>query len=507
MKNLLFLAVVTCIGQQAFTTNQSDPYAAIRYNAAFDQESLYQKHANLMKKLGCADNVFPFKNSSDLMDTSHKTKSDKSIDPADMTLSQVAAQEIAAYQKECLLQLRNARYTALAQPGIDAAIEMAFFSSVCLTAVLVLKYLEKSKPTEAGGFAALNAVFTIGFKGKDILKSAYNVKYAPDNFLSILEEHFAKNKCFIPRVLWPQIIKAFISARQSETSQEMHVNFLNFTLGLTLHKPKNILVFSDNKTDLDIKNELNERIDNFFANYDQTENTDSLNHIKINVSKFIDALITPQSPAPRYMYLHGTGGIGKTHFVQALALWISELIPNGINFENLIINSSNELEGNEMRPGLFLKVLRNQSMKNKTGSVIIIDEATWLNDHSMISAAKRTFNGDLSKLSTLYFGSQLDGSTVSLDMPPMLIFVASNEKINDPALESRFDVVQYPLPSKAALTEHAIKIAEQSTILKEAKSIFNLEMISSWLQSLDAKNMNFRYIAGNIEAYLLNKKI
>jgi len=457
-----------------------------------------------MKKLGCADNVFPIKNSGDLMDQSKKTN--KEFVQTSAELSQVTPEEIAAYEKACLRQLHHARFTALAQPGIDAAMEMAFFSGICLTAVLVLKYLEKSKPTEAGGFAALNAVFTIGFKGKDIIKSAYNVKYSPDNFIAALEEHFAKNKCYIPRVLWPQIIKAFISARQNGMSQEKHVNFLNFTLGLTLYKPKNALVFSDSRTVFDVKNELNHRIDTFFTDYDQSTNNDSLNHIKINVSKFIDALINPQSPAPRYMYLHGMGGIGKTHFVQTLALWISELIPNGVNFENLIINACDELEGNESRPGVFLKVLRNQSMKNKAGSVVIIDEATWLNDHSMISPAKRTFNGDLSKLSTLYFGSELDGSTVSLDMPPMLIFVASNAKINDAALESRFDVIDYPMPSKATLINHAAAKAQQSIILKEAKSVFNEDIITSWLQSLDVKNLNFRYIAGNIEAYLLNKK-
>ena len=42
MKNLLLLAVMTCVNQQAFSEAQHDPYAAIRYNSAFDQEDLYR---------------------------------------------------------------------------------------------------------------------------------------------------------------------------------------------------------------------------------------------------------------------------------------------------------------------------------------------------------------------------------------------------------------------------------------------------------------------------------
>ncbi|HSW75566.1 MAG TPA: hypothetical protein VLG50_00830 [Candidatus Saccharimonadales bacterium] len=505
MKKLLFLiSLLVYINQPAFAQDQHDAYAAIRYNAAFDQEALYKKHADLMQKLGCANNVFPAQKTDDLMDQPHTTNASHEEVNASHNKHGIAPEEIAAYEKECLSQLHHARFMALAKPGINAAIEMTVVTSACFAIFFAMKYfIEKDKPSFAGGFAALDGLYTAAFKGKEIIQTMYNVKYAPDNFLSLLEEHFAKNKCYIPRVLWPQIIKAFISARHNEMSREKHVNFLNFTLGLTLYKPKNAIIFKHNKAALDIKHELNNRIDRFFADYEQSTSTDSLYHIKINVSKFVDSLLTPQSPAPRYMYLHGMGGIGKTHFVQTLAQWISDLIPNGVHFENVIINSYEELEGNETRPGVFLKVLRNQSIRNKTGSVVIIDEATWLNEY--VSPAKRIFNGNLSKLSTVYFGSELDGSIVSLDMPPMLIFVASNEKINDSALASRFDIVDYPLPSKAALTAHAIETAQHSKILQERNCVFDDTMITSWVQNLDAKNLNFRYIAGNIEVYLLGK--
>ena len=147
MKKLLFLAFMACASQQALAEAQSDPYAAIRYSAAFDQDTLYQKHANLMKKSGCALNVFPAKKSGDLMAQSHElTQVGQGVDLLDTQLPQVTPEEeIAAYEKACLNQLRHARYIALSQPGINAAMEMVFFGGVSLAVFLVLKYIEKDK--------------------------------------------------------------------------------------------------------------------------------------------------------------------------------------------------------------------------------------------------------------------------------------------------------------------------------------------------------------------------
>jgi hypothetical protein len=499
MKNLFkkITLLLALVASSINTTTQngngnstpSDAYRDIRYSEAFDQAAIYQKHKKLLIKLGCAHNVF---SADDLAQTAQE------MDNAEYQA------ELKKFEKECFSALSNARFIALSQPGIKT---LSYIALVTAAVALTMKYTDKE--SAGNSIAFLNLAFNAAFVVPELIGTGYNLLYTPDNALKELENHFAKNMCYIPNVLWPKIINAFTSARQSEFGREAHTNFLNFTLNLTTYKPKNSLVFKDDMSADEIKNELAARIDSFFSNYKQSQDSDSLNHIQINVAKFIDELIDPTSKTkqgPRYIYLHGVGGIGKTHFVQTLSDWLEELIPGSVRFEEIVINSSVELEGSEQLPGALLKALRNQLMQNKRGSIVMFDEATWLNDPSMISSAKRIFNGDRSKLSASYFGSNIDGTAVSLDMPPMLIFVASNNNINDDALASRFDLVHYPIPTKQALFEHALKIAACSKILKNKQISIDKKAVLNWIENLSEKNYNFRYITGNIENFLLTKK-
>ena len=58
-----------------------------------------------------------------------------------------------------------------------------------------------------------------------------------------------------------------------------------------------------------------------------------------------------------------------------------------------------------------------------------------------IAALKRVFNGNCASLKTQYFGGGIDGTGIELAMPKILIICASNDdKIEDEALSSRFDV-------------------------------------------------------------------
>lgn len=512
-----------------------DSFARIQYSTAFDQKSVYEKHRPLLEKIGCAKNVFLVDKKIDFKAKSpYQATDEKSSLLGDFELSELESQnknaeylraslpgdepvdhgqELEQYEKDCLANLNHARRMALAEPGIHALTRMAFLST---GAALTMQAL--GKDSMGGSFAVFTSIFNILNCFEGTIKSGYNLASWPDNALDDLEDHFAKNKCYIPAALWPKITKSFISARQNEFTRDPHTNFISFALGFTTHKPKSPVTFKDGASIDDVKIDLNERIDTFFKDYAsqdtqhknaQHQDAQYINYIKINVSKFVDSLAYNSKQttvqAPRYIYLHGSGGIGKTHFVQTLSQWIDELIPGSVRFENLVINSADELEGTADRPGAMLKVLRNQLIENKRGSVLIIDEATWLNDKGMVSPAKRVFNGDLSKLSTSYFGSNMDGSGVSLEIPPMLTFVASNDKIQDPALESRFDTVEYPSPAQAALIAHACRAAAKSRNIHQGTSSSTRNCIADWVKDLPEPQRNFRYVAGNVEAFMLKK--
>jgi hypothetical protein len=481
-------------------SSADDAFAGIQYSQAFDQKAIYQKYRTLLEKIGCADNVFQSDADADsITQQAGIEKNGSELKNNSLKFDPVAdAQELAAFQKECLRQLNYTRRMTLATPVFGVTSDLA------ITALIAAGVGYWYKNSMANDFQQISAVITAVYGSVAGLRSTYNLLFWPDNSLEVLEDHFAKNKCFIPQALWPKIMQQFMAARQSSANRDLHTHFIDFALGFTVYKPKPAMHFKDNMSVDDVKNELNNRIDAFFGDY---KDSLDINYIKINVAKFIDTLVNTNASVvvqgPRYLYLYGSGGIGKTHFVQTLSDWIDELIPGSVRFEDVIINSSDDLEGSENRPGAFLKVLRNQLLQNKRGSVIIMDEATWLNNGGMVSPAKRIFNGDRSKLVTSYFGSNMDGSGVSLEIPPMLIFVASNEGLADPALASRFDTILYPVPSEQALITYAINIAEKSQVLKDANCPIDTKFIAQFIQSLDPKVRNFRLVAGNIEALLL----
>lgn len=492
----------------------TDPFVNIQYSQAFNQEDIYKQYRPLMEKLGCAENVFESDADAESItrNTNSSTQDTTELDQllADITskirsiersFDPVAdAKEFEAFQAVCLNRLNNARRLTLGTPTFGALHDIAFQG---LISYAIMKYFEDK--LSLGG---MNFVYTAAGGVATAIKSGYNLMFWPDNSLEYLEDHFAKNKCFIPRSLWPKITKAFMAAREDERSRDRYTHFIDFALGFTVYKPKPPMIFKHGMSVQDVKKELNRRIEDFFNDY---KDKPDINYIKINVSKFIDSLVhtslSAVDQAPRYLYLYGSGGIGKTHFVQTLSNWIDELIPGSVRFEDVIINSSTDLEGSYDQPGAMLKVLRNQLLQNKRGSVLMMDEATWLNNPGMVGAAKRIFNGDRSKLITSYFGSNMDGSGVNLELPPMLIFVASNDPIEDPALASRFDTIFYPAPSDEALTEYAMRIAEKSNVLKDANFVVHKDEFAQGIQTLQPKNRNFRYVAGNVEAFALaNKK-
>jgi hypothetical protein len=471
------------------------PYDTVRYHEAFDQEALYKKYEKLMHQMGCASNVF-FEQDDSLAVLKRELKSKQSF-----FLDKQVFAEFEQYQKDCINQLNRVRYIALAEPGIESGIYISLMGLAALVTIGIM-----GKDSVAGSYGAYSAIFSAADKLGGLGKSLYNLVSLPNNSLESLENYFAKNKCFIPKILWAKIINAFIDARQSDTLKEKNINFLKFALGFTLYKSQFKTFLKNYQSVIEIKDELNQRIDNFFSKYNVNNAYDDLVYIKINVSKFIDSLFDKNSKPSRYVYLHGLGGIGKTHFVQTLAAWIDELLPEVVHYQDLIVTNMSELEGDIERPGALLKVLRNQIVGSKIGSIVMLDEATWLNDQEMVSSAKRVFNGDRTRISTAYFGAEVDGSAVKLDMPAMLIFVASNDELVDPALASRFDIVHYPTPSKEALINYAYKITQESTILHDVSCIAPYDFIADWIETIDSKNLNFRYIAGSVEGYCLNNK-
>lgn len=497
---LLFSFLCLLIPSHSYTRGegnssaQGDPLGSIRYNVAFDQKKLHEQYENLMRILGCHANIFDIGVSLSITNLNAINKNNKNNTVA-MTNAQIA-EELKKYTEACLDLLKKARRSAILNPAYESLSLMA----LVLLAAYGVEQITKNNSV-GSGFSRFAAVNNAVFLFADVIRSGFNLAYPPAHSLNMFEEFFAKNQCFIPRALWPIIIEKFTLARQNQFEQRNAMNFIEFSLGFTtyqkpLQSPVDLIKVEP------IIQEINNRIDTFFTQYTDETNGEYNRLLKINITKFILALTGNANVCPRYIYLHGPGGIGKTHFVSLLAQWIQELLPDMIYFNDLVITDAEELEGTPEKPGAMLRILRNQLTGRKRGSLVFMDEATWLNNSDMVSCAKRVFNGNQSKLSTSYFGSGMDGTGVDLKLPPTLIFVASNEDITDPALASRFDTIKFPMPKVSALAYCAENIIKKSRVLKKHRSI-SQENLMTWIKENEIKN--FRAVESKIEQYMLAK--
>jgi GTPase SAR1 family protein len=118
--------------------------------------------------------------------------------------------------------------------------------------------------------------------------------------------------------------------------------------------------------------------------------------------------------SPRYLYLVGPGGIGKTYFARQLVQWFEEICPDALHLQELAITAPEELEG--------------------TG--------------------------------------------VKRDVPLMLVIVASNNEIKEPALKSRFDCIDFPMPTEAALQNYAGQLAFAHELADEIENFKNGNQIA-----------------------------
>lgn len=538
----IVLLVCFCLTNNIFglDADSNDPLIRINYKEAFDQKDIHKKFAELMRALGCAGNVFNkdvnsaasilpdydphrpsriasylnkavkyamnawsiakskvYRNLSNLI-----KNTDIESDNCQLEQQEPTRGMREAYLDACFSKLQVARRQAIARPIFENG-------SFILLFIGAAKAIKHYMPEDSmGGSMGVSMVFLeTAHLMKEPIRSVCQLVSPPKNDLEELEEHFALNQCLIPKALWPKIIDQFGMARTNKYNQQACIDYLKFALDLTVYAPKPpiaVEIDADN-----IKQELDHRINEFFINYQITSSPDcdygdSINTIKIHVNRFVDALLSdsPVINPPKYLYLQGLPGIGKTYFLGKLRDWISELIPNSVHYEDIKdVDTSAKLEGSAETPGAMLSCLRHQLASGKRGSMIIMDDTPCLHNPDMNDVCKRVFNGNQSKISTAYFGNGSEGQGTVIDIPPMLTCVADNRTIEHEPLRTRFAIIHFPMPKKEKLLEYALAKAQQCEMVKKHPIDVDVlrRVIAQWID--DNKIDNFRR-ADDVETFL-----
>ncbi len=528
------IPIITLLFQGTFAMDSGgdsfhDPLVRINYRQAFNQISIYKKFESLMDSAGCSQNVFINKEKAELGGSSPQSKTvhrvpryellENLLDSVTIDMETresdtedngpyiaLTSKEWKNYEKACLSHLQKARRWAITEPAREAIVTLTFMGGVVSGTVSALG------PNSYGGSISIFAVlFNSIAPIRSIARSTVNLISPPPHPLDEMEKSFALNQCFIPQSLWTSIINNFMTARQNPFSQQQCINFIEFTLGLTIYRPKPTITLRNYSsiTKESIKEtfcDLSSEIDEFFQKYissDTPNDREQFFILKMNILKFMSSLLGTIEQ-PRYLYFYGPGGIGKTYFIHELSTWIERVMPKAVHFESLVITSPEELEGSSEKPGAFLRILRNQCLAKKRGSILYMDEANWLNQEDMISASKRVFNGELSHLSTSYFGSGIDGTGIHLKTPPMLIIASGNEEIEDEALKNRFDIIHFPMPKPETLINYGIDLFKKDNFVqgKIDGALINSSAKEAEIRKRLQDSKNFRSVNALISAMI-----
>jgi hypothetical protein len=439
----------------AMDVSNPDPVLGIDYTRAFDQAKIQQKYPALMEHLGCAYNV-----ALEDSEASNNCQPDCEYIAIDNVEDISYLEQLAKYKGECLSLLNKERRSAILRP----ARENGSFMALLIGGMGLLAFLWPGSAAFGLPVAAVNCLY----HSKGLIKSVgdwYDTRPHPvDRF----EKIYAENKCYIPHEIWKSIEDEFLKARGNIYNQNASLSFLEFTLGLTVHKQKKSLKSLDKSF---IINSLSSRIDEFFEDYEPFDDPNHLFALKASVDKFVLGLMGGKH-RPRYIFIFGSKGLGKTYFARELNKWIAELFPNSTTYSEQEVHSVSELGGAAGVPGFMLGALRRQCCANTNGSVTLIDEAIWINDQSYLGDSLKVFEDSRLPLRIKYFGDGMDGKGIALKLPPMLTMLAGNKDIEHDALKSRFDFFAFPKPTKKALIKYAFKMIKKHPSVKDVAGLF-----------------------------------
>lgn len=476
MRNIVLGITSSCFlygfseGMESPQSNQN-PVAGINYTKAFDQSRIYEKYSDLMEHIGCDENLkFSKPDSPSLFEQCQGVASGLIKDcqnngdyiAIDLRDNLYYKEQLSNFQNECLDLLKTERRTIILRP----AYEQGYFQAALLSIVGTACYFVPSALPFSLPFVAMD----LAYNGKVVLRALNNWLDTPRHSVDEVETIYAIHKCFIPNQFWKPIEDEFLKARGNQFSQNGALNFLEFTLGLTVYKRQSPLNLPS--TPEKIYQKLHDKVDGFFSDYEKFDKLMHLPSIKRSIADFIRGILGGEE-RPRYIYLHGSLGIGKTFFTESVNKWIEELLPNRTCYFDHKIRDVADLEGGPGVAGVYLSVLKNLCKEDKTAAVLLIDEATWLNRDEFIPSALKVFEKSKGKLQILYSGEgKAEKNNIEIDLPPILTFVAGNDKIENKALSSRFNFIEYPLPKKSTLIRHAIKNIKDDKTSLNIKNLF-----------------------------------
>ena len=333
-----FLFLLFGVFSHASYAMDGDPLAHLRYDKAFDLESVYKKYRPYLAHIGSDENALG------------KDQGDPR--PHVVTLEgEHWKKEQKRFEAACLAQLQSERRRTLRLPLIS---NFMFMGAVYVPPAIYIPLLGGIGEL-AAALSLSSTVFLVAPALNNIFTTVQNLVFTPNHPVDPLEVSYATRQHLIPQALWGVAKGYFTQARQSFT--EDTYKKLSFLCDLTLcQNPPlpplwNGVLYRHQQT-------IDGKIASFFKGYEPFSEAFSFFTLQSTVQDFLHSFSDPKTnKRPRPLYLQGPGGIGKTYFAECLGNWIEELGLGHFKLRKLVITTPEQLEGSQETPGLFLNIL------------------------------------------------------------------------------------------------------------------------------------------------------
>lgn len=438
----LFLSInISAAEEGVQSSGSSDPFARTDYAKAFNPKVL-DEFSDVRKYDGSIINT-----PRDFFVEIPEVAKRDAIIPVSLDATTCAARKIL---------MKNALIENLTKCKRDAALRAVYESglSFALQAICLGSFMRVSGTDSMGGsFAGLLFANSLAYFMRQAIPAVCSYIYPGNDPYARFEQQFAEKMSYIPYQLWPQIIDTFGAARIGRFSYVRATNFFDIAFNLpSMHRfpyvPPLKIEEIVSKTGA-----INHFTDQFFRKY---EDSDANLKLGAATRKYLKKLAHDEDGFV-CVHLAGPGGVGKTHYIKALASKIAEVLGTDIPVEEINIRGTeaSELEGDQNTPGKVLAALSRVAKKDKPYGILVFDEAAWLNC-PLKETAKKMFEPNLGSFRSQY----LDGMDFSLK--GFLIAFMSNKTISDRPLRSRMIDVKFPTLKKESLETMALaKLRDQ----------------------------------------------
>ncbi len=386
-----------------------------------------------------------------------------------------------------------------------------------------------------GGFVVLQQTTTIIYNVWKQHRKIVRLEGA-DPLLSY-EIIYAVEKRRIPPILWSSIEKKFTEARNNPFDRSKIFEY--FTTVFNLPQGKKPLLKLDGMTPKEFDRQLLSKngiayrkikqlysnIEGFFENYEEGKDRDhAIAVFKTAIRKQVRHSLDP-NPVDKndrygkFVFIQGSGGLGKTEFVNKLAEWLyleedesADKMEDFISL-TLISEGADKLLGTTEIPGSLLTGLTKQTSGGRKAPInrfMLVDEAEAINNPNLKASFKALFEPANGIFSSPYLGG------VKVPIVENLIFFISNDDVVDPAFEQRVSFVTFPRFKASYLRKYLFeKISDKlDTVLSDREiytdttefSVFSEYLQDDALENIDAllkkKDLVIRDIEKEVEGFI-----